>query len=637
MTYKELVNLANYSTEQYNEGNPIMSDKEWDDLYFKIREFEVATGVVDPESPTQAIHFEIVDKLKKNELPVPMLSLNKTKDGEEFLNYFGIRGFIVTPKLDGLSACLEYEGGRLVRATTRGNGTIGEDITHNVKVIKNVPKTIVDKNPIIVLGEIICPVNVFDEYFSSDYKNPRNFAAGSIRLLDSEESYKRQLKFVAWDIRTKEEIPTFEIGHDYLKILGFEAVPIFYPFYPNAESFEGFIERAKDISRRLNYPIDGLVGRFNDLTYGESLGYTAHHPNHSLAFKFYDEEVVSTLKDVVYEPSRNGILTPVAIFEPVELEGSTVSRASLHNMTIFADFLTGGEEVHVGDTLTIIKANQIIPQIINWEPTGKGKKIEKVPKICPACGHETLLKESDTGVQVLYCSNEQCSSRLINRLEHFVSKECLDIKGLSKQTLSKLLDWGWINDELDIFSLKDHKEEWIKKDGFGQKSVENILTAIEQSKEVPLHRFIAALGIPLVGTKAAKDIAEFVCSYQKFRESKDFLSVDGIGYETNKALAEFDYSKADKLAQILNIVNCEKKETPKTGLKVAITGKLSGITRKELINLIESKGGNVMSSVSKNTDYLIADQPENSSKYQNAQKFNIKILPAKVFIETVIN
>jgi DNA ligase (NAD+) len=379
------------------------------------------------------------------------------------------------------------------------------------------------------------------------------------------------------------------------------------------------------------YPLDGVVFRYNDINYGDSLGNTSHHPNHSIAFKFVDESIESKLLDIIYEPSRNGILTPIAVFEPVELEGSIVSRASLHNISIMNE-LSGGNPM-VGDIVEIIKANQIIPQIISWRHLDETQKGIDLPIKCPFCNEDTIIQTSDSGVRTLLCSNEQCGCRLVNQLDHFCGKKGLDIKGLSKATLEKLIDWGWVNSRLDIFRLADHKAEWVKKPGFGEKSISNILNAIESAKNTTLAQFIASLGIPLVGTTVSKFLEKKCITYSQFRDNVlndmfSFADWEGIGPEINHALKTFDYMEADAIYEQIKVYYIKAdlvNFTDLEGKRFAITGNIA-YGRSKLSELIEKHGGTVTSSVSRKTDYLIANQPEDSTKYKNAIAYGTKIL-----------
>lgn len=626
---RELIDKMHIWTEAYNRGEPMISDTQWDEFYFHLQELEEKSGFRYPDSPTQHIDYIAIDSLNKFTHQIPMRSLAKTKSVDEVDNYFGDKSYIAMVKMDGLSLSLTYRDGKLVSAATRGNGEVGEDITHNARIIHNIPQTIGVDVEILVNGEIICPEDVFEEYFANDYKNPRNFASGSIRLLNSKECDTRKLKFVAWDCVVGTDFKTFGERLNFLSLLGFDVVPAI----SRQISTQFVIDWVKIQAQVNHYPIDGVVFRYDDIEYGESLGNTSHHPNHSIAFKFMDEIAETKLLDIIYEPSRNGILTPIAVFEPVDLDGSTINRASVHNITVMKELFHGTP--WRGQSIEIFKANMIIPQIKSAEYYADSEcDFINLPNKCPDCGEALIIIKSDTGVETLMCLNEKCGCRLINQLDHFCGKKGLDIKGLSKATLEKLIDWGWVESKLDIFKLHEHKADWVKKSGFGEKSVSNILNAIEKAKDVSLSQFIASLGIPLVGTTVSKLIEKKCVTYVQFKDdvlndSFSFTDWDGIGPEINQALKTFDYTEADTLnAEAVRIYFAKAdlvKATTLEGKRFAITGSIS-IGRAKLSEYIEKHGGTVTSSVSRKTDFLIANQPEDSAKYKNATAYGTKIL-----------
>lgn len=634
---RKIIDYLNERTAEYNAGNPTITDEEWDAQYFHLQELEEKTGYRYPDSPTQSIQYEIKEKLNKSEHQIPMRSLAKTKDVGQLAEFFGDKEYVASVKMDGLSLSLTYRDGKLVSAVTRGNGEIGEDVTHNARIIKNIPQTINCEVEIVINGEIICPTDTFEENFADDYKNPRNFASGSIRLLNSNECDNRKLKFVAWDCVKGTGFETYVERLSFITLLGFDIAP--WMKKPEVLSYHYVIDWLKIAADTNKYPLDGIVFRFNDIAYGENLGSTAHHPNHSIAFKFTDESVITYLRNIEYEPSRNGVLTPIAIFEPIELEGSIVSRASLHNLSVMAELNDG--YCHVGDELEIIKSNQIIPQVISWRhPTQEIPVAIRIPSKCPECGATLEVRESDSGVKTLVCPNEKCTCRLINMLDHFCGKKGLDIKGLSKATLEKLIDWGWVESKIDIFYLEGHKAEWIKKPGFGEKSISNIFKAIETAcQNTNLIQFISSLGIPLVGTSVSKLIEKKCGSYETFRDyvmddTFNFTEWEGIGPEINNALKRYDYTEADYIYEKVLKIFSKKDEyveyPPLDGKRFAITGSIN-YGRGKLSEFIEKCGGTVTSSVSKKTDYLIANQPEDTSKYKNAVAYGTKIITEQEF------
>ena len=635
---KSLIYTLNFWTKKYDEGNPVVSDKEYDKKYFELAELEKKTGCVLSKSPTVSIPYEVKNELKKVEHNHPMLSLAKTKDIEEVKKFMGNeKPCILMAKMDGLTCSLTYEKGKLVRAETRGNGKVGEDITHNIYNVKEVPLHLASDIDMIVDGEIICTCVDFKP-FSSQYKNPRNFAAGSIRLLDNKESRSRNLTFVAWDL-IKGEIKTNRLSSNLnrLKENGFFVVP--WGICDRSFIKDQIDYIVDDVANK--YPIDGCVIKFDEVDYYESLGATEHHFRGGLAYKLYDEEYETTLKDIEWGLGRTGVLTPIAIFEPIDIDGTDISRASLHNISIM--YKLWNKEWHSGLTLYIYKANQIIPQVSKVEEPKEGSCAKRltIPHICPICGGKTEVKENE-GVKVLYCTNPECEGKFVNRLNHYCSKKGLDIKGLSEATLSKLIDFGWLNNLVDIYKLKEHKKEWISKAGFGIKSVEKILAEIENKKQTTLTDFLSALGIPLINKAMAKKLSAAADTWENFREmvdeGYDFSSIDGFGEVKNKAILDFDYSDADEIVKELvfsTIVTSTSDNNKKLeGIIVCITGKLSHFkNRSELTEAIENIGGKVSSSVSSKTSYLIANKPETSAKYKKAEELNIPIVTENEFIK----
>ena len=528
---KELVALLNRASDAYyNTGNTIMEDREFDALVEELRRLEQETGCVMANSPTHKVGYEVKSELQKVVHNHPMLSLAKTKDWNEFIRYFGDKDVIGMVKMDGLTCSLRYINGELVSAETRGNGEIGEDILHNIKTVKAVPHKIQYKDELIVDGEIICTYDDFKP-FATEYKNPRNFASGSIRLLDSNECAKRPLTFIVWNV-----IKGFEGENSFLKKLdliekqGFTVVPWTSSFDWDAKEF--LIEQAK----KYRYPIDGLVGRFDDIKYGESLGVTSHHSNAAYAFKFYDELVESTLRDVEWTLGRTSILTPTAVFDPVEIEGTKVSRASLHNVSIMKSF-----GLTKNCTIRVFKANQIIPQVDSADKDGDAPI--KVPTKCPICGGDTSVRQ-DNESEVLICTNPECAGKKLAQFTHFASRQCMDIDGLSEKTLELLISHGFLHTYRDIFHLSEHKNEITMLEGLGKKSVTNLLKSIEDARNIRLENFIAALGIPNIGLSAAKTISNhFQGNYSRFieawRDCFAFAELNDFGVVMSESLDDY--------------------------------------------------------------------------------------------------
>ena len=636
---RNLIDKLNYYTKMYDEGKPEITDKEWDTLYFQLMALENKTGIYCEDSPTQRVNFQIVNQLNKVEHNHPMLSLDKTKSIDEVISFIGEKSFICMAKMDGLTCSLRYKGGKLISAETRGNGFIGEDILHNALVIKNIPNKINYLDELIIDGEIISTYDNFQR-FADIYKNPRNFASGSIRLLDSKECSVRGLSFVAWDTFGEEYREDFLSEKLYdLKDLGFTVVPYRtnnLKYNHIGKSVEETIKEIQAECRDLEYPIDGVVFKYDTCDEYDAAGRTNHHFKGGLAYKFYDEEYETTLLDVEWTMGRTGVLTPVAILEPIEIDGTEVSRANLHNISIMKELGV----IHKNCRVLVYKANMITPQISQVVASDTHEVI-KVPEVCPICGGNTeIIKENDS--EMLYCGNPQCEGKLINKLEHFTDmKKGIAIKGISKATLEKLIDWGWMSDISDFFSLHTYRDEWIKKDGFGEKSVDKILDAIEASRNCKLENFISAIGIPLIGLSNAKEICKHIEDFQdlyyKCQNGFEFERWAGFGYEKAEALRNFDFCEACLTYPLLNIETQkeEEKEQSLAGLTFCVTGKVKiWKNRDELSAAIEALGGKVTGSVTKNTNYLINnDVNSTSAKNNKAKELNIKIIDEQTFMD----
>lgn len=626
----KLVDKLNYYTKLYDEGKPEISDQEWDDLYFKLIKLENKTGIYLENSPTQRVNYQVVNKLEKVEHDHLMLSLDKTKSIDDIKSFIGSKDYIVMAKMDGLTCSLTYENGKLVKAETRGNGIIGENILHNALQVKNIPNKIEYQNKIVIDGEIICDYETFKN-FDSEYKNPRNFASGSIRLLDSKESAMRSLSFIAWDCI--EGIYEDYLHNKLIELsgLGFTIVP-----FACSGEIELNAEVIENVSKERNYPIDGLVFKYDKISDYDNAGKTDHHFKGGMAYKFYDDEYETILKDIEWSMGRTGVLTPVAIFDSINIDGTEVSRANLHNISVLKETLHGyGWE---GQKVKVFKSNMIIPQISEAESDNEFTKIYfHYPMICPICGGATeIIKENDS--EMLYCSNASCEGKLLNKLDHFCGKKGLDIKGLSKATLEKLMNWNWINDLADIFDLKEFRSEWVKKAGFGVASVDKILNSIEESKNTTLDKVIAAASIPEIGSRVSKDLIQIYKTWTDFRAETNFTKINGIGYEMNKNLLNFDYSTIDYIVNnYLNIqeVNKENSNNNLEGKVFCITGKLKLFkNRTELTMDIENKGGKVVSAMSSRVDYLINnDNTSQSAKNIAAKKAGIPIITEEEYKE----
>ena len=632
-TYKHRIELMREYQEAYDSGFPLISDKEWDDYYFGLLDFEKRMGWADPMSPTQQITFDLVSELPKVNHNHPMLSLAKTKDMADVDKFLADHDWICMAKMDGLTCSLTYKQGKLVRAETRGNGFIGEDITHNARVILSIPKNLIKPLDLVVDGEIICTYKNFEK-FNSEYSNPRNFAAGSIRLLSSGECYERKLQFVAWDLIDGSDAKTLSDKLVELEVLGFDTAPWEIPAFEYGDNFDTTVDHIKYICEQRSFPIDGLVFKYNNCQEYEEMGRTEHHFRGGLAYKFYDELYETELLDIEWSMGRTGVLTPVAIFKEIEIEGAKINRASLHNLSVMHDLLS---QPFKGQKIRIFRANQIIPQVYDAEDSHLTISEFHI-SCCPVCGEPLFIKNND-GVMTLNCINEDCEGKLLNVLDHFCGKKGLDIKGLSKATLEKLMDWGWVNSPADIFELHLWGNEWEKKEGFGVKSVDKILAAIEAARNCELSQFISSLGIPLIGLSVAKDLAKKFDTYESFREAVaagyDFSQLPNFGYEKTQALLNFNYVTADIISKQLNLTNENSKQTDNKlkGLIFCATGKINLFkNRTELKSCSEKNGGKLTDSVSSKTNYLINNDIEStSSKNKTAQSLGIPILTESQF------
>ena len=632
---KYLVNELNNHTELYDSGNPIISDKEWDDMYFELVELEHEWGYILPNSPTQRVNYTIVNELQKVKHNHPMLSLDKTKDIEEIKSFIGNKEWIAMLKLDGLTCSLLYEGGCLVRAETRGDGEIGEDVTHNAMVIPSIPKRIKYTGRLIVDGEIICPLDDFKE-FEGEYKNARNFASGSIRLLDSNECAKRKLTFVAWDCIEGYDTNNNSLNKKLTELLyyNFNIVPFTILDLDNAAQW---LKSTNDEYTR--YPIDGIVFKWNKCLEYESAGRTEHHFRGGLAYKFYDELYETKLIDIEWTLGKTGVLTPTAIFKTVQIDGCDISRALLHNISIINKLgLTNN------CTVKISKRNEIIPQV--EECLQDGDSTIEIPKYCPICqGKTEVVKENES--EVLMCTNPNCSGKLLGKLKFFVSKPAMNIDGLSEAILDVLISKGWVKNFKDIYYLYRHGREWEQLDGFGEKSVAKILDAIDISRNVKLENFITALSIPNIGKSAAKTIAAFFNGdYEDFINAYfywnfDWTTLDDFGQVMADNINTYlhdNLEMVNNLALEMQFVKQESKvvtENPFNGRVLCVTGKLNHFTRDSINAKITELGAKAAGSVSKKTDYLITNEQSGSSKYKKAVELNIPIITEEEFLKMI--
>lgn len=639
---KHLVKILNHaSNEYYNSDKPLISDYDWDRQFDELKQLEEETGCVYSNSPTQNVGYEVKSKLEKVTHSHPMLSLGKTKSENDLKVFSSGRDCVLSLKMDGLTMLNTYENGKLIQSESRGNGEVGELITHNAKAFKNLPLHIENTHKIEFEGEAIITKNDFElinSKLSEDnkYKNCRNLASGSVRQLDSRIAKDRHLKFVCWKIPYG--FTTYREGFAFAKDMGFEVVP-FVIYNSSTDDIHEKIEELKAIAEEKQYPIDGIVIAYDNIEYGKSLGMTGHHPRNALAFKFYQEEEATTLRDIEWGMGKTGQLTPVAIFDDVEIDGTTVNRASLHNITIMKELQLG-----ISDEITVYKANQIIPQLRD-NLTKSNTCV--VPDKCPICGKPTkIVKQNDS--EVLYCTNDDCPGKLLGKLSHAASKNALNIDGLSEATIQKFIDLGWLTKIKDIYNLEIHKKEMSKLEGFGSKSVNKLLTAIENSRNTNLTRFLYAQSIPLIGHTASKDIAKYSNnSLDQFRmivdmDDKPFIKLSGFGEEMSKSIKKWWNTHHEEFCNLAQEFHFEEEvvanNSDTLNNKVfVITGSVHHFANRDALkNKIESLGGKVSGSVSAKTSYLINnDNTSKSSKNVKAIQLNIPIITEDEFINMI--
>ena len=652
---KELVEQLNYHRDlYYNKSCPEISDFEFDSLFDELSTLEKETGFILATSPTHTVGYEVRSKLNKVTHNHPMLSLDKTKSVDDVCAFLAFRDGVIMAKMDGLTCSLRYLNGELVSAETRGNGEVGEDILHCAKTIKNLPLKIDLQGEVIVDGEVIITYDDFDkinETLPEDqkYKNPRNLASGSIRQLDSSVAAQRNMKFIAWKFVKGYNYNSFYNRLTYLSDLGFEVTPHsrFIAKISTDRVFIGeMIELIKERCAEYKYPIDGCVFGYDDVAYGESLGATGHHLRSQLAFKFYDEVYETKLLDIDWTMGKTGTLTPTAVFEPVEIDGTSVERASLHNVSILTKL-----DLHIGDIIEVYKANMIIPQVSRnvsadeREAAGKEPDYIAIPSTCPVCdGVAKLVRENDT--TVLMCTNENCSGKLLGKLTHFVSKKGMNIDGLSERTLELLISTNLIKDFVDIYKLSNHRGKLVTLDGMGKKSVENLLNNVEKSRNVKLENFICALGIPGIGLSASKTIAKYCDGdvykwLNAFFNNFDWTKLDDFGSIMAQNIEEYMHSHITDigiLAAEMKFITYEKQATVNntfTGNTLVVTGKLNHFTRDSINEKIASLGAKTAGSVSKKTDYLITNEASGSSKYKKAMELGVPVITEDEFLKMI--
>lgn len=631
--------LREASRAYYQEDREIMSNVEYDALYDTLSALEKETGIVLADSPTVNVGYEAVEQLPKEEHERPMLSLDKTKEREALREFIGEHPTLLSWKLDGLTIVLTYENGELIKAVTRGNGIVGEVITNNARVFKNIPLKISFKGRLVLRGEAIITYSDFEKInetigdADAKYKNPRNLCSGSVRQLNNEITAKRNVRFYAFSLVSAEGVDfrnSREVQFRWLNEQGFEVVEY---RKVTAETLDEAMDYFAEAVTTNDFPSDGLVALYDDIAYGESLGTTAKFPRNAMAFKWADEMRDTRLLEIEWSPSRTGLINPVAIFEPVELEGTTVSRASVHNISIMKELKLG-----IGDTIRVYKANMIIPQIAE-NLTGSGNA--PIPHTCPACGQETVVKK-ENDVECLFCVNPGCPAKKIKSFGLFTSRDAMNIDGLSEATLEKFIARGFIHDFGDIFEISRYKDEIVEMEGFGQKSYDNLMESLERAKETTLPRVIYSLGIANIGLANAKVICRhFDNDLDRIRHAslEEVSDIDTIGPVIAGNLVAYfrdedNNRRLDHLIRFLHIQeDSPKQEQIFEGMNFVITGSLVHFgNRSEAKELIESLGGKVTGSVTKKTNYLINnDIQSNSSKNKKARELGIPILSEEDF------
>ena len=641
---KELVQKLNRAAKAYyQEDREIMSNREYDALYDQLEKLEKETGIVLADSPTVNVGYEAVEALPKETHESPMLSLDKTKDREVLREFIGSHPTLLSWKMDGLTIVLTYENGELQKAVTRGNGVVGEVITNNARVFRNIPLKIAFQGRLVLRGEAIITYTDFErinetiEDVDAKYKNPRNLCSGSVRQLNNQITAERNVRFYAFALVSAQDLDMHNSRAwqmEWLKSQGFETVE--YHMVTGA-SLDETMDYFAQAVRQNDFPSDGLVALYDDIAYGDSLGSTAKFPRNAFAFKWADEIRETTLKDVEWSPSRTGLINPIAVFEPVELEGTTVSRASVHNVSIVKELQLG-----IGDTIQVYKANMIIPQIAE-NLTRSGNLV--IPDICPVCGKEARVI-SENEVEALYCMNPDCVAKKIKAFTLFVSRDAMNIDGLSEATLEKFIARGFIHDFGDIFEIGRYREEIITMDGFGEKSFDNLMSSLEKAKETTPAKVIYSLGIANIGLSNARVICRhFDDDLDKIRQAdeEEISAIDGIGPVIARSLTDYFGNPANnrKLDHLLSHLHIQKEEITEEqifkGMNFVITGSLEHFgNRSKAKNLIESLGGKVTGSVTGKTNYLINnDVTSNSSKNKKARELGVPILSEDDFLKMV--
>ena len=638
---KELIQELNTASYAYYTSTPIMSDYDWDKKYEELQMLESQENIIFPNSPTQNVGYTVSDKLNEVKLDHLMLSLDKTKSINDLKQFAGNKQCIVSVKCDGLSTTLKYIHGELVSAVTRGNGYEGTDVLQNVLTIKNIPKKIPYDDELIIDGETIIGWDTFNNINESikdtdkKYKHPRNLVSGSLLLLDSKEAAQRDMRFIGWRVIKGFEHKSVYEDLQSAKVCGFEVVPMLVYSNSDKDFLHGILEKIKDLADANNIPYDGAVMAYDDYAYGESLGKTDKFFRHSIAYKYEDQLYETVLKDIEWNTSKTGLINPVAIFEPIDLDGAITTRATLHNISYIKKLSLG-----IGDRIRVYRSNKVIPKV--HDSIDKSNNFT-IPEKCPICGGETkIVKENDS--EVLICMNDDCQGKLLGKLVHAVSRNALDIDGLSEATLEKFISLGWLDSIKSIYHLSDYKGKMYSLEGFGKKSVDKLLESIEKSRETTLDRFVYSLSIPMIGKSASKDIAEFF-EYDLIKFFEKTYSVNCLGniaYKNYKKYCRNHYEEILDLSSEFNFKTQDKSLTNKTNILQDKTFVITGLLEKysnrdELKSVIESNGGKVSGSVSARTFALINNDIESSSsKNKKAKSLGIQIINEDQFMHLLI-
>lgn len=645
---KGMVDILNEASEAYyNTGNPIMTDEQFDARLEDLRQFEEETGFILANSPTQRVGAKVLTELTEVTHTSPMLSLEKCHTVNELIKFANGKELVASIKLDGLTCRLTYENGLLVRAETRGNGIVGSDITEHVKRFKNVPLKINKSGVYMIDGEAIITDDDFAEINKDgEYKNSRNLASGTLAVLDTSLVAKRRLRLISWDVVEGGCSNSLKDNLNESSLLGFDVVPHWAVTNLDPKKLQNTLEHIFDYAKEEGLPCDGIVFKFNDIEYGKSLGQTSHHFKNGIAYKAKDETYKTELTDIDWTMGKTGVLTPTAVFKPVEIDGTSVARASVHNISILTKL-----DLHIGDIVEVKKCNMIIPQISRnvsadeREAFGKEPDYIVIPPTCPVCGGATKLVTENSST-ILVCTNDDCRGKLLGKLAHFVSKNAVNIDGMSEATIEKFIELGWLNCFEDIYNLKYHFSEMTNLVGFGVTSAKKMLNAIEESKNTTLDRFIYSLSIPLIGRSASKTISKYFngdfdrfykeCCMNQF----DFTALDDFGETMNDSINNYIEKNVVMIGNLAKEMNFEKQNVTSNsnalvGKTFVITGSLNHFAnRDEAKEKIESLGGKVSGSVSAKTSYLVNnDVTSTSGKNKKAKELNIPIISEEELIK----